>query len=238
MIALVLLLSLAAVLQQSSGNGHFAAESTSRIEKQKEIVDRHNYLRRTVNPKASNMLQMEWHSNAAKNAKSWADKCSFGHSPANLRTVEKLNCGENLFMSTHPHSWTAVLQSWHDEAKNFQHGIGPRPANAVTGHYTQMVWYNSYRVGCAAVKCPTSKFYYVCHYCPAGNIVTSVAMPYKAGPPCGDCPSACVNGLCTNPCKYQDTYSNCPDLVKDKKCKGDWITRACPASCFCPTEIK
>ncbi|KAM6466538.1 cysteine-rich venom protein latisemin-like [Liasis olivaceus] len=240
MIALIVLLSLAAVLQQSSGDDGFAAESTSRREKQKEIVDHHNNLRRTVSPTASNMLRMEWYSDAAKNAKRWADKCSFTHSPVNQRTVGELKCGENLFMSTHPYSWTAVTQSWYDERKDFKYGVGPIQPNTVTGHYTQVVWYKSHLLGCAAAKCPASRFkyYYVCHYCPAGNFINSIATPYKSGQPCGDCPSSCANGLCTNPCKYQDTYSDCNALVKEYKCQNAGIKKSCPASCFCTTEIK
>uniref|UniRef100_M9SZR9 CRiSP-Cyl-1 n=1 Tax=Cylindrophis ruffus TaxID=186578 RepID=M9SZR9_CYLRU len=239
MIALIVLLSLAAVLQQSSGNSDFAAESTSRIGKQREIVDKHNHLRRTVRPTASNMLQMKWNSNAAANAQRWANRCSFAHSPVSLRTIGELRCGENLFMSSHPYSWSALIQAWYDEVKNFRYGIGAVPANAVIGHYTQVVWYNSHLIGCAVAHCPRSRFkyYYVCHYCPAGNIVGSIATPYKAGPTCGDCRSACVNGLCTNPCRYQNNYSNCKALVKTHKCQSAWIRTGCRASCFCRTEI-
>lgn len=51
----------------------------------------------------------------------------------------KLKCGENLFMSSHPFPWTRVIQSWYDENKNFKHGVGANPPNAVIGHYTQVV---------------------------------------------------------------------------------------------------
>lgn len=32
----------------------------------------------------------------------------------------------------------------------------------------QLVWYNSYQVGCAVAYCPRNQYnyFYVCHYCP------------------------------------------------------------------------
>ncbi|XP_070588618.1 cysteine-rich venom protein kaouthin-2-like [Erythrolamprus reginae] len=239
MIAFIVLLSLAAVLQQSSGNVDFASESGNKREHQKEIVDKHNALRRSVRPTARNMLQMEWNANAAQNAKRWADRCSFSHSPPNLRTVGNVACGENLFMSSHPFTWTRVIQSWYDEYKNFRFGVGASPPGSVIGHYTQIVWYKSYLIGCAVARCSSSsfKYYHVCHYCPAGNIRGSIPTPYKPGPPCGDCPSACVNGLCTNPCKHNDVFTNCNSLAKQSRCQSDRIRSICPASCFCRTEI-
>nr|ALB06109.1 cysteine-rich seceretory protein [Gloydius intermedius] len=240
MIVFIVLPILAAVLQQSSGSVDFDSESPRKPEIQNEIVDLHNSLRRSVNPTASNMLKMEWSFNAAQNAKRWADRCTFAYSPQNLRTVGKLKCGENLFMSSHPFPWTRVIQFWYDENKNFKYGVGANPPNAIIGHYTQVVWYKSYLVGCAAARCPSSSYnyLYVCHYCPAGNIIGKIATPYKSGPPCGDCPSACDNGLCTNPLKYEDRFSNCNDLVKQLSCQNNNIKSSCPASCFCHNEIK
>ncbi|XP_032069593.1 cysteine-rich venom protein kaouthin-2 [Thamnophis elegans] len=239
MIAFIVLLSVAAVLQQSSGDVDFDPESSNKRQSQREIVEKHNALRRSVRPTASNMLQMEWNSNAAQNAKRWADRCTFAHSPGHLRTVGRLGCGENLFMSSHPYSWTRVIQSWYDEYKNFRYGVGANPPGSVIGHFTQIVWYNSYLVGCAAARCSSSRFkyFYVCQYCPAGNIIGSIATPYKSGPPCGDCPSACVNGLCTNPCKHTNTFNNCKSLAAQNGCQSNWMKSNCAASCFCRTEI-
>uniref|UniRef100_R4G2L2 CRiSP-Sut-27 n=1 Tax=Suta fasciata TaxID=529716 RepID=R4G2L2_9SAUR len=237
MIAFIVLLSLAAVLQQSSGTVDFASESSNKKDYRKEIVDKHNALRRSVKPTARNMLQMKWNSRAAQNAKRWADRCTFAHSPPHTRTVGKLRCGENIFMSTQPFAWSGVVQAWYDEVKKFVYGIGAKPPGSVIGHYTQVVWYKSHLLGCASAKCSPTKYLYVCQYCPAGNIEGSIATPYKSGPPCGDCPSACVKGLCTNPCKHNDDFSNCKDLAKKSKCKTEWIKSKCPATCFCHNKI-
>ncbi|XP_074945927.1 cysteine-rich venom protein TRI1-like [Phalacrocorax aristotelis] len=200
MILPVVFLCLTAVLSPSTGEEHedFDALSTIKADQQKLIVDRHNTLRRGVNPTASNMMRMEWCSPAADNAQKWANQCTLSHSPAERRRTT-VQCGENLFMASAPFSWSDVIQAWYDENKNFEYGTGANPQDAVIGHYTQMVWYNSYQIGCAVASCPNSKYkyFYVCQYCPMGNLKNSIKTPYKRGQRCGDCPNACENGLCT-----------------------------------------
>ncbi|NXT84325.1 CRIS protein, partial [Zapornia atra] len=171
---------------------------TSSADQQKLIVDKHNALRRQVKPTASNMMKVKWCVKAAENSKKWADKCSLHHSPADMRKTT-VQCGENLFMSSAPVKWDQVVQAWYNEEKNFEYGTGAKPKGAVIGHYTQVVWHNSDKIGCAVSYCPNSvyKYFYVCQYCPAGNIIPSIPTPYKKGKPCGDCPKACDNGLCS-----------------------------------------
>ncbi|XP_034966527.2 serotriflin-like [Zootoca vivipara] len=142
-------------------------------------------------------------------------------------------------MSSVPVPWSKVTQEWYNEVNDFQYGVGKIRPGVQTGHYTQVVWYRSYEVGCAEAECPQQslKYYYVCQYCPAGNIVGSIERPYKSGSPCADCPGSCDNGLCTNPCKYFDKYSNCAEVVQSSGCKGS-LAADCAATCNCPTEIK
>ncbi|XP_077781474.1 uncharacterized protein LOC114593260 [Podarcis muralis] len=242
MILLIVLLSLAALLQQPASRAH--AQGVGPGERQ-EILDKHNALRRGVQPPASNMLKMEWSGAAEANAKRWASGCQYQHSPPEQRTAEPsplldgFRCGENLLMSSGPMPWSKVVQEWYDEVKDFQYGVGAVPAGAKVGHYTQVVWYRSYKVGCSVNQCPQNplKYYYVCQYCPAGNVVGSLQTPYKSGSPCADCPGSCDNGLCTNPCKHDNKYSNCDEAVQAQGCKGS-LANECAASCYCPTEIK
>ncbi|XP_068867893.1 cysteine-rich venom protein kaouthin-2-like isoform X3 [Aphelocoma coerulescens] len=170
MILTVVVLCVTAVLPPSTGQEPEAlgALSSSRAEQQKLIVDRHNALRRGVKPTASNMMKMEWCPAAAENAQNWANQCTLRHSPPNLRRTNVL-CGENLFMSSAPLSWSYVLQSWYNEEKNFKYGTGAKTKGAVVGHYTQMVWHNSYKIGCGLAFCSntTYSYFYVCQYCPA-----------------------------------------------------------------------
>ncbi|KAF1574066.1 Cysteine-rich venom protein, partial [Eudyptes moseleyi] len=216
----------------------FDALSTSKVDQQKLIVDRHNTLRRGVKPTASNMLKMEWCPLAAKNAQKWANQCTLSHSPANVRRTT-VQCGENLFMSSAPFSWSDVIQAWYNEEQDFEYGTGAKTQGAVIGHYTQLVWYNSYQIGCAVAYCPRNqyKYFYVCQYCPPGNIEMQIATPYKSGPKCADCPDHCDRGLCTNPCKYQDLFVNCKTLKTLFSCDHSLVKEKCPATCQCTTEI-
>nr|XP_056712787.1 uncharacterized protein LOC130483900 [Euleptes europaea] len=214
MLLLVLTVCLALELHQSEGSS-IDALSTTNADQQKEIVDKHNECRRSVQPTAANMLEMNWDPDTAANAQQWANQCHLDHSSDESRIIGGRKCGENLFMSSHPSSWTQAIKAWDDEKKDFEHGTGATSEGAVIGHYTQVVWYSSFKVGCALAYCPNQsfKYYYVCQYCPAGNIRSKLKTPYAAGTPCGECPNNCKDGLCTNPCEYDDDYTNCGNLV-------------------------
>ena len=67
-----------------------------------------------------------------------------------------------------------------------------------TGHYTQVVWADTYKVGCGftAYKASNGWYdkYYVCNYGPTGN--RRGGSMYKTGSACSKCSGACDNGLC------------------------------------------
>ncbi|XP_075893802.1 serotriflin-like [Nelusetta ayraudi] len=203
---------------------------------QSEIVNKHNALRRGVKPSASNMLQMSWNREAAANAQRWANTCSMKHSHSSNREISTSGCGENLYMSSSKMSWSAAIQGWYDEVKDWRYGVGS-VNGGVVGHFTQVVWYRSNQLGCAVANCPSStyKYFYVCHYCPPGNY--QYTHPYKSGTTCGDCSKACNNKLCTNPCPYIDQYSNCQELKQQWGCGNSNVASSCPASCKCTNEI-
>jgi len=72
--------------------------------------------------------------------------------------------------------------------------------NEETGHYTQVVWAETYKVGCGFKAYQASdgyKKFYVCNYGPGGNIIGGSM--YTEGDACTACPadaSGCNNGLC------------------------------------------
>ncbi|XP_019124296.2 serotriflin [Larimichthys crocea] len=197
-----------------------------------EILNKHNTLRRNVQPAASDMLKMSWDDEAAANALRWAKGCSMNHSLESDRTISGSGCGENLYQASHMNPWSDAIQAWYDEIKDWRYGEGSTNGGVV-GHFTQVVWAESYKIGCALAHCPNSeyKYFYVCQYCPPGNY--QFARPYETGPPCGACPGNCENGLCTNPCPYVDQYSNCPDLKQEWGCTNSDVASWCPASCKC-----
>ncbi|XP_012668956.1 cysteine-rich secretory protein 3-like [Otolemur garnettii] len=213
----VLLFLTVGLLPSSPANGYEDSKSTTlltnHIQVQSEIINIHNKFRRSVSPPASNMLKMEWSSEAAVNAQKWANQCTHKHSNSEFRKTN-LKCGENLFMSSVPTPWSRAIQEWYNEERDFIFEVGPKTPSAVVGHYTQVVWYSSYLAGCGYAYCPNQalKHYYVCQYCPAGNFRSRLYKPYDKGQPCASCPGHCDNGLCTNVCGREDDFSNCKEL--------------------------
>lgn len=83
--------------------------------------------------------------------------------------------GENLFTGTRDaYRYDEMVALWVAEKKDFVNR--PTPEFSTSGrwedvaHYTQIVWRNSTRVGCALASNATDD-YLVCRYAPAGNVV-------------------------------------------------------------------
>uniref|UniRef100_A0A667GIG9 ShKT domain-containing protein n=1 Tax=Lynx canadensis TaxID=61383 RepID=A0A667GIG9_LYNCA len=199
----------------------------------KEIVNKHNELRKSVSPPASNMLKMV-RSKTAANAQKWANKCTLEHSNAEGPKKTSTKCGENLYMSSDPASWSNAIQNWYEERNNFVYGVGPKSSSSV------LVWYSSFHVGCGIAYCPNQeslKYYYVCQYCPAGNNVSKKNTPYQQGTPCASCPGNCEDGLCTNSCEYEDLLSNCDSLKTTAGCGHELLQEKCKATCLCENKF-
>uniref|UniRef100_A0A8D2C2L6 SCP domain-containing protein n=1 Tax=Sus scrofa TaxID=9823 RepID=A0A8D2C2L6_PIG len=175
----------------------------------KDCVRIHNKLRSEVNPTASDMLYMTWDPELAKIARSWASSCQFAHNKQ-LKSPYRLHpnftsLGENLWTgSLSIFSVTSAITDWYNEVKYYD--FKTQRCARVCGHYTQVVWAESYKVGCAVQFCPRvagfdtlrNGAHFICNYGPAGNFPT---WPYKKGSTCSACPSddTCLDNLCTNP---------------------------------------
>jgi hypothetical protein len=82
--------------------------------------------------------------------------------------------GENLWMGSHgAYSVEAMVGSWASEKRWFVPGIFPNVSRngswAAVGHYTQMIWPTTQRIGCALASTPRAD-YLVCRYAAAGNV--------------------------------------------------------------------
>ncbi|NWS23872.1 GLIP1 protein, partial [Polioptila caerulea] len=170
-----------------------------------DCVKAHNTFRSQVTPPASNMLRMSWDSALAKTAKAWAKKCKFDHNTY-LETPGKMHptfplVGENIWTGTaHIFSVDAALRSWFNEVTSYD--FSTNTCTDKCGHYTQVIWAESYKVGCAVHFCNTVENFpglfkaahFVCNYGPAGNYPRK---PYKEGQPCSRCSNEkCVDKLC------------------------------------------
>ncbi len=67
---------------------------------------------------------------------------------------------------------------WYDEISQYNFGAGQY--SDATGHFTQMVWEGSKRLGCAIQECTAEQMglgsqgtarYVVCNYDPPGNVI-------------------------------------------------------------------
>jgi hypothetical protein len=94
----------------------------------------------------------------------------FAHSDRSLRR----GTGENLWMGTHgAFSVEAMVGGWASEKRFFTPGTFPNVSRTGNwediGHFTQMIWPTTQRVGCALAS--TGRIdYLVCRYAGAGNI--------------------------------------------------------------------
>ncbi|XP_060632115.2 GLIPR1-like protein 1 [Anolis sagrei] len=181
----------------------------------KEYVDAHNTFRRGVKPSATNMLYMSFDLALARIAKAYAKKCIWDHNNNDMIHPDPKfqPFGENLWMgsaSTQPFNVTAAIELFYSETKYYD--LSAHKCTGVCGHYTQVVWASSYKVGCAATFCRKLKRdenmgLLVCDYAPAGNY--KGVRPYKAGNPCSECQAkdTCENNLCRNLQRDQENTS-------------------------------
>ena len=96
------------------------------------------------------------------NANRTADYAAFGHGDY---------VGENIYATTADTvAPTAAVASWMAEAAMYDYASGDI---TTAGHYTQIVWRASVRIGCAIVDCPNLKYHdtVLCDYAPGGNII-------------------------------------------------------------------
>ncbi len=87
---------------------------------------------------------LEWSAAAAAVAQAWADGCSYGHNAGRGAR------GENIAAST-PGYWPAradVVGAWASEWSDYSYASNTCAAGQVCGHYTQLVWRSTLRVGC------------------------------------------------------------------------------------------
>jgi len=127
-----------------------------------EILAAHNAVRQSVK-----VPPLVWSDRLAVEAQQWADHLlawrEFKHS-------HKPNLGENLYESIgsdHASPQRAVA-SWAAEAAGYDHGTNL--CYAVCGHYTQIVWRDTKRVGCGVARGMGVEIW-VCNYDPPGNFV-------------------------------------------------------------------
>lgn len=201
-------------------------------------LDRHNYYRNYValgkenrgtngaQPKAANMRELVWDNELEYIAQCHANQCIFEHDQCrkSSTTASVISPGQNIaamadYSKNNEQLIKSMIEAWYDEVALVDSAIVekfPRGSSQI-GHYTQMVWAETSRLGCGFVLRESNGFknysYLVCNYGIGGNLIT--AEVYQKGSPCSQCSgdSKChpeFSGLCST----EPSVSNYPDISK------------------------
>ncbi len=137
------------------------------------FVSAHNRWRSRVR-----VLPLKWSPTLARNAQKWADRlsnqnCAMAHSPQRKH-------GENLFWASAT-TWssgkteiqkiteTQVVDDWASEINDYHYESNSCAVGKMCGHYTQLIWRSTEKVGCAMAMCRDKSQVWVCRYNPPGN---------------------------------------------------------------------
>ncbi len=112
---------------------------------------------------------LEWDCQLAEAAQRWAEYLAehglFEHEPNSPY-------GENLYMvyGSIP-TLVEAIEDWYEEKKNFKLGADWCKNFQEVGHYTQLVWKDTTKIGCGMAKYKGKNAYViVCKFYPPGNI--------------------------------------------------------------------
>lgn len=134
---------------------------------EQEILARHNIARMQVNPAAASpMPLLTWDEELAEFARGYTANCVWEHSDSPW--------GENLYAGTSGNGLSAsAVDGWVSEVDDYDYASNS--CSNVCGHYTQVVWADSLRVGCGVTYCPNPSglpwagYILSCNYDPPGN---------------------------------------------------------------------
>ncbi|XP_031399077.1 pathogenesis-related protein 1B-like [Punica granatum] len=134
-----------------------------------EFLGAHNEVRASLNEPP-----LQWDNGLAQYARGFAAKraldCKMLHSYGPY--------GENIFWGEKD-VWTPtqVVESWVSEDKYYDKTNNVCAPGQMCGHYTQVAWLDTTKVGCAIVTCLNGGSYAICNYDPPGNYVNE--SPFK-----------------------------------------------------------
>ena len=125
-----------------------------------DYLDAHNAAREEVG-----VGPLAWDESVASYAQQYigshAGDCNMVHSGGPY--------GENLAWSSAGLSGADAVRMWVGEKANYDYSSNSCAAGEVCGHYTQVVWRKSARLGCAKVTCGNGGTLIGCNYDPRGN---------------------------------------------------------------------
>lgn len=149
------------------------------------VQSHNNYRLGTLNPPAASMPALQWDQASANVAQSYIDRCpGLAHNGA--RGSDGTARGENIYVSSQAGMApeTAIsnaVTAWFNEAKDYNYATGSCTPGKMCGHYTQVVWADTWGVGCGVRNnCPGPwQTQVVCDYVTPGNYIGR--KPYVSG---------------------------------------------------------
>jgi uncharacterized protein YkwD len=162
------------------GAGGSTATGSSEPTEVAGITAAHNAVRAGVTPAASPALPaLVWSPELGASAQAYADKCVFGHSDG--KYGENLFAGTGLIDGKKEIDGTSVVEAWAGESAHYTYETNGCSSGEACGHYTQIVWRDSAKLGCGRALCKTGSPFgdvnggewqnWVCQYDPPGNYV-------------------------------------------------------------------
>ncbi|KAI3774636.1 hypothetical protein L1987_49195 [Smallanthus sonchifolius] len=129
-----------------------------------EYVDAHNSFRKDLG-----LPPLTWDDTVAEFAKNFAaerkDDCALVHSKPPRKYGENLAYGPEL-------NATGAVFLWGREKAFYDYDTNTCSPGKRCGHYTQIVWKDTLKVGCDRVMCTnTPMCYVICSYDPPGNYI-------------------------------------------------------------------
>ena len=117
---------------------------------------------------AVGVAALEWSTTLGKYAQDWANSlaannCQLAHRPNS-------SYGENLYWTTTGVTAQQVVATWTSESAHYNAATNTCRDNNVCGHYTQVVWANTAKLGCGMASCGSQQVW-VCNYDPRGNLM-------------------------------------------------------------------
>lgn len=172
MTRLAALVLVAAVVPARTSDPEPAATGSSMTEAEaKEFLDYHNQVRKEVG-----VGPVTWSKEIAEFAQKWADRIAASgelqHRPGDGEWAQKY--GENLAVNA---SALKGAERWYGEKEDYTAGtaIPEDFSQFKAGHYTQMVWKGSTKIGAGVAVVKEGRFkglvVVVCNYDPPGNVI-------------------------------------------------------------------
>ena len=132
---------------------------------EQQFLSPHNDARAQVGVEA-----LVWDDTVAAYAQNYANQrvgdCAMQHSGGQY--------GENLFEEMgEADPVGGAVTAWVNEKQYYDYSSNScsAPSGKTCGHYTQVVWRNSKRFGCAQATCNNGWSFVICNYDPPGNYV-------------------------------------------------------------------